>query len=42
MKEINEQIQNNPLTKEQAKKQFVEKTKELGIKHALLLMRLGK
>jgi len=34
MKEINEQIQNNPLTKEQAKKQFVEKTKELGIKHA--------
>jgi len=34
MKEIDNQIKNNPITKEEAKKQFVEKTKELGLKHA--------
>jgi len=34
MEEINNQIKNNPITKEQAKKQFEEKTKELGLKHA--------
>ena len=34
MEEINDQIKNNPITKEQAKKQFIEKTKELNLKHA--------
>ena len=34
MEEINDQIKNNPITKEQAKKQFIEKTKELDLKHA--------
>ena len=33
LNEINKQIQNNPISKEQAKKQFVDMTKELGIKH---------
>jgi len=34
MNEIEEQIKNNPITKQQAKEQFEEKTKELGLKHA--------
>ena len=33
LNEINKQIQNNPISKEQAKKQFVDMTKELDIKH---------
>jgi hypothetical protein len=33
MKEIIDQIKYNPITKEEAKKQFIEKTKELGLKH---------
>ena len=34
IEEIDEQVKTNPLTKEEAKLQFVEKTKELGIKHS--------
>ena len=33
LEEINSQAENNPLNKEELKKQFVEKTKELGLKH---------
>jgi len=33
LEEINSQAENNPLSKEELKKQFVEKTKELNIKH---------
>jgi hypothetical protein len=33
MDEIDLQIKNNPITKEEARKQFLEKTKELGINH---------
>jgi len=33
LNEINKQIQNNPISKDQAKKQFVDMTKELDIKH---------
>tara|TARA_B100001287_G_scaffold37697_1_gene26993 strand:+ start:328 stop:942 length:615 start_codon:yes stop_codon:yes gene_type:complete len=33
LEEINKQAENKPLSKEELKKQFVEKTKELGIKH---------
>lgn len=31
---VEQQIKENPITKEEARKQFIEKTKELGIKHA--------
>ena len=34
IKDINNQVENNPLSKEELKKQFVEKTKELGLKHS--------
>ena len=34
MKQIDEQIKNAPLSKEQAKQQFVEKTEELGVQHS--------
>ena len=34
-KDIDNQVLNNPLTKEEARKQFVQKTKELNLKHAL-------
>ena len=34
IKDINDQANNNPLSKEELKKQFVEKTKELGLKHS--------
>jgi len=34
MQEIDNQIETRPLTKEQAKEQFIEKTKELNIQHA--------
>ena len=34
MQEIDNQIETRPLTKEQAKEQFIEKTKELDIQHA--------
>ena len=34
IEEINKQVLENPLTKEEAKKQFVEKTEEYGLKHA--------
>ena len=33
LNEINKQAENNPLSKKELKKQFVKKTKELGIKH---------
>jgi hypothetical protein len=33
LNKINEQAEKNPLSKKELKKQFVEKTKELGIKH---------
>ena len=33
LNKINSQAENNPLNKEELKKQFVEKTKELGLKH---------
>ena len=33
IEDINNQVKNNPLSKEELKKQFVEKTKELGLKH---------
>ena len=33
IEDINNQAINNPLSKEELKKQFVEKTKELGLKH---------
>lgn len=33
LNEINSQAENNPLSKEELKKQFVEKTEELGLKH---------
>ena len=33
-KDIDNQVLNNPLTKEEARKQFVQKTKELNLKHA--------
>ena len=33
LQDINHQAENNPLSKEELKKQFVEKTKELNIKH---------
>jgi len=32
--DIENQVANNPLSKEQARKQFVEKTEELGLKHS--------
>ena len=32
--EINKQVEENPLTKEESKAQFVEITKALGIKHS--------
>lgn len=31
---VEQQIKENPITKEEARKQFIEKTEELGIKHA--------
>ena len=31
---INKQVKENPLTKEECKTQFIEKTEELGIKHS--------
>ena len=34
LEEINTQAENNPLTKEELKKQFVEKTKDLDLKHS--------
>ncbi len=34
MQEIDNQIERSPLTKEQARQQFLEKTEELGIEHA--------
>ena len=34
IKEIKEQVKNNPLSKEECKAQFVEKTKELNLKHS--------
>jgi hypothetical protein len=34
IKEIEEQVRNNPLSKEECKAQFVEKTKELNLKHS--------
>ena len=34
MKDIDNQIQQAPLTKEEAKKQFIEKTKDMGLSHA--------
>tara|TARA_R110000823_G_C15722729_1_gene478865 strand:+ start:40 stop:636 length:597 start_codon:yes stop_codon:yes gene_type:complete len=34
IKEIEEQVKNNPLSKEECKAQFVEKTKELNLKHS--------
>ena len=34
IEEIDNQVKNDPITKEEARKQFVEKTEELGIKHA--------
>jgi hypothetical protein len=34
MKDINDQINENPLTKEESKTQFVEMTEKLGIKHS--------
>ena len=34
IEEIDNQVKNYPITKEEARKQFVEKTEELGIKHA--------
>tara|TARA_R100001594_G_scaffold138808_1_gene182679 strand:+ start:7626 stop:8231 length:606 start_codon:yes stop_codon:yes gene_type:complete len=34
LEEINTQAENNPLTKEELKKQFVEKTKDLNLKHS--------
>jgi len=33
IEEINNQAENNPLSKEELKKQFIEKTKELNLKH---------
>jgi hypothetical protein len=33
LEEINHQAEKNPLTKEELKKQFIKKTKELGLKH---------
>ena len=33
IEDINNQAINNPLSKEELKKQFIEKTKELGLKH---------
>ena len=33
IEDINKQAINNPLSKDELKKQFVEKTKELGLKH---------
>tara|TARA_A100000172_G_C3002983_1_gene96976 strand:- start:157 stop:750 length:594 start_codon:yes stop_codon:yes gene_type:complete len=34
MEDINKQIQENPLSKEEARKQFVEQTEKLGLKHS--------
>ena len=34
LKDIEDQVKNNPLTKEQSKEQFIKYTEELGIKHS--------
>ena len=34
MKKINEQIEENPLTKEERRAQFIENTEKMGIKHS--------
>ena len=34
IEDINNQAENNPLSKEELKKQFIEKTEELGLKHS--------
>ena len=34
IKDIDDQAKNNPLSKDELKKQFIEKTKELGLKHS--------
>ena len=42
IKEIDDQAVNSPLSKEELRKQFVEKTAELGINIRLLLTKLGR